>query len=33
MRPFDVLPTIWYRLLGSSLVLLREFWAGRVPPK
>jgi len=32
MRPFDILPTLWYRLLGASLVLLREKSAGRVPP-
>jgi hypothetical protein len=32
MRPFDVLPTIWFRLLGSRLILLRELRAGRVPP-
>lgn len=33
MRPFDVLPTIWYRLFGALLVLRREKAAGRVPPK
>jgi glycosyltransferase involved in cell wall biosynthesis len=33
IRPFDILPTLWYRLLGASLVLLREKRAGRVPPK
>lgn len=32
MRPFDILPTIWYRILGSGLILLREWRAGRVPP-
>lgn len=32
MRPFDILPTFWYRLLGASLVSLREKSAGRVPP-
>lgn len=32
MRPFDVLPTLWYRLGGASLILLREKLAGRVPP-
>jgi cellulose synthase/poly-beta-1,6-N-acetylglucosamine synthase-like glycosyltransferase len=32
MRPFDVLPTLWYRLVGASLILLREKLAGRVPP-
>lgn len=33
MRPFDVLPTIWYRLFGALLVLRREKAAGRIPPK
>lgn len=33
MRPFDVLPTIWYRLIGASIVLRREKNAGRVPPR
>lgn len=31
MRPFDVLPTIWYRLLGSGWVLLVERLRGRIP--
>lgn len=31
MRPFDVLPTILYRLLGSAWVLLKERLAGRLP--
>jgi hypothetical protein len=25
MRPFDLLPMVWYRLLGSSIVRFREF--------
>ena len=33
MRPFDVIPTLWYRLLGSALVLLHEKIAGRLPPR
>ena len=32
MRPFDLLPTLWYRLLGGALILARERLAGRVPP-
>lgn len=32
MRPFDIVPTIWYRLIGASIVLRRERSAGRVPP-
>lgn len=31
MRPFDVLPTIWYRLMGASIVLVRERLKGRIP--
>jgi glycosyltransferase involved in cell wall biosynthesis len=31
MRPFDVLPTIWYRLIGSGIVLIKEHIRGRVP--
>ena len=31
-RPFDILPTLWYRLLGAGLVYLREKSAGRTPP-
>lgn len=31
MRPFDILPTIWYRLFGSAWVLLREKLSGRSP--
>jgi hypothetical protein len=31
MRPFDVLPTLWYRLLGSGWVLLLERLRGRIP--
>lgn len=31
MRPFDVLPSIWYRFLGSRVILLREGFAGRIP--
>ena len=31
MRPFDLLPTLWYRLLGSALVLLNERLRGRIP--
>lgn len=33
MRPFDVLPSLWYRLCGAGLVLLKERLAGRVPPQ
>lgn len=33
MRPFDVLPAIWYRVLGAGAVLVREILAGRAPPK
>ena len=32
MRPFDILPTVWYRLLGAGWILLKEKAAGRVPP-
>jgi glycosyltransferase involved in cell wall biosynthesis len=32
MRPFDIVPTVWYRLAGSGWVLLKEKAAGRVPP-
>ena len=32
MRPFDIVPTVWYRMLGASFVLLREKASGRVPP-
>lgn len=31
MRPFDLLPTIWYRVLGAALVLLNERLRGRIP--
>ena len=31
MRPFDVLPTIWYRLLGAAWVLLGERMRGKIP--
>ena len=31
MRPFDLLPTLWYRLLGSRVVLLIERLRGRIP--
>ena len=31
MRPYDVLPTIWYRLIGSFIVLMRERLKGRIP--
>ena len=31
MRPFDVLPTVWYRLFGASLVLLGVKLRGKVP--
>jgi hypothetical protein len=31
MRPFDILPTIWYRLCGSAWVLLKEKLSGRSP--
>jgi glycosyltransferase involved in cell wall biosynthesis len=32
MRPFDILPTIWYRVVGAGWVLLREKLAHRAPP-
>jgi glycosyltransferase involved in cell wall biosynthesis len=32
-RPFDVLPTLWYRLGGAALIYLREKLAGRAPPQ
>lgn len=32
MRPFDILPAVWYRLIGAAIVLGREKAAGRVPP-
>jgi glycosyltransferase involved in cell wall biosynthesis len=32
-RPFDILPTLWYRILGAGVVLLREMLGGRLPPK
>jgi glycosyltransferase involved in cell wall biosynthesis len=32
MRPFELLPTVWYRVLGAGFVLLREKLAGRAPP-
>jgi glycosyltransferase involved in cell wall biosynthesis len=32
MRPFDILPTIWYRIFGAGLVLAKEKLAGRAPP-
>jgi glycosyltransferase involved in cell wall biosynthesis len=32
MRPFDILPTLWYRLLGAGWILLKEKAAGRAPP-
>jgi glycosyltransferase involved in cell wall biosynthesis len=28
MRPFDLIPMVWYRMLGSSLVRFRELWFG-----
>jgi len=33
MRPFDIVPTIWYRILGAGMVLLGEKLAGRAPPR
>ena len=32
-RPFDILPTIWYRLGGATLIYLKEKLAGRAPPQ
>lgn len=32
MRPFDIVPTIWYRLIGAFIILRREKAAGRAPP-
>jgi glycosyltransferase involved in cell wall biosynthesis len=32
-RPFDILPSLWYRLGGASLILLKEKLAGRAPPR
>jgi glycosyltransferase involved in cell wall biosynthesis len=32
MRPYEIIATAWYRVLGSGCVLLREWLAGRVPP-
>jgi glycosyltransferase involved in cell wall biosynthesis len=31
MRPFDILPTIWYRIFGAGLVLLVQKFHGRKP--
>jgi glycosyltransferase involved in cell wall biosynthesis len=32
MRPFDILPTVWYRICGAGWVLAKEKLAGRAPP-
>jgi glycosyltransferase involved in cell wall biosynthesis len=32
MRPFDILPAIWYRGFGAAVVRAREKSAGRYPP-
>jgi len=32
MRPFDILPTLWYRMLGAGIIQLRERVANRYPP-
>jgi hypothetical protein len=31
MRPFDVLPTLWYRIAGAGWILAKEKLAGRSP--
>ena len=31
MRPYDIVSTIWYRIIGAGLVLLGEVLRGRIP--
>jgi glycosyltransferase involved in cell wall biosynthesis len=32
-RPFDILPTLWYRLVGAGWIWVKEKLAGRAPPR